>query len=159
DASKSKMAARGLVGGLFAGADYIFCSGFMLGLEAGANLSHIQGKVDKKSGVLNPENIVDNFVIKNRMRAEGSFDFSARIGQKVCDAIYPYFKLGLAITRFKIQHAVSNFPDPFTNNFFISSYPNSKHKWRPGLQLGFGFDMPISCNVFFGAEYAHTFYR
>jgi opacity protein-like surface antigen len=158
DTSRSKLASRGLVGGLLAGADYTFCSGFMLGLEASANLSHIQGKLDKRSGTFNGQ-VVDNFLIKDRIRAEGSFDFAARIGQNVCNAIYPYFKLGLSISRFKLQHAVASFPTPFTRNFVVSSYPLSKHKWRPGLQLGFGFDMPVSCRVFFGAEYAHTFYR
>jgi opacity protein-like surface antigen len=154
---KADLAANvGFLGALL-GYDYYFEDQFMLGLEADIKWTsfksnHQAGLTNIGTGV-NPSTLTATiFHVKSRE----SYEIAARFGKLICDCVLPYAKIGVDFTKFKTR--VFSGSALATNGLNSLEQPN-KHKFRPGLMLGLGFEMPLYDCYTLGGELVHTQFK
>jgi opacity protein-like surface antigen len=144
-ALKGNVAVHGFEGGAFAGYGRLLYSDLLAAFELSAELGTADEKIIKSSYIGAPALTQE---LKVKIQKKESFGAAVRVG-KIVNGFLPYAKLGVAATRWRtsISHSLDGV-----------STQKSKNNYLPGLQAGFGAEMPVSEKVRIRAEYSLTLY-
>ncbi|MEN8237156.1 MAG: outer membrane beta-barrel protein [Pseudomonadota bacterium] len=136
--SKSDVSGEGIAGGVHFGWGYLTDEYIYLGLEANANLADADGSTS--FFILNTPKLT------TKVEVTQLYDLSARFGYLYQNAALPYLKAGIALGHWK------------ANSKTNVNLSGSSSKYRIGVVVGAGADIPVNSEFTFGGEYTFSTY-
>ncbi len=146
DQDKGHLSTDGVNGGIYIGVGLFpkFYKPLFFGLEASGTLSNLEATDIRATAVKRASD-------KLSLKQGQSFALSLRTGILLNNSVLPYFKVGVASTRWKVESSY---------NFLAIRNPYAKtERYLTGLIIGVGVDIPVTKNLVFGLEGNHTRYQ